>query len=249
MKSPRLGILLLAFIVAACQPVATAAPTVAAFTAVPTETATSTPTPSPLPPSPTATLTREPPVRVFTEDFDSMPAQWSFLEANADQPTAPPQTDGGFLRFDLDTPNQWMYGIYDPFEYADVRVDTAAQVQGGEYATPGVVCRYDKKKGWYELDVLDGQTYVILFGQWLADGVARYTPLVRAQSEKIQAGANEIGLLCEGDTLTPFINGTQLRRRQETMFALTSGKVGLAASAFEKVPAVIAYDWVKVSEP
>ena len=178
-----------------------------------------------------------------------MPAHWSFVEVNADPAQALPQIKSGFLQFDLAAPNQWMYGIYDAYDYADVQVDADVQVRGGEYATPGVLCRYDKSKGWYELDVLEGQTYVLLFGQWLADGVARYTPLVRAQSEKIQPGENEIGLLCQGDTLTPFINGTQLRRRQETMIGLTSGKVGVAASAFEQVPVVIAYDWVKVDEP
>jgi hypothetical protein len=248
-KAPGLGILLLALMVAACQPAATPVPTSASPTAVPTETATTTLTPSPVPPSPTTTLTPEPPSRLFTENFDAMPLNWSFLEVNAGQTQGLPQITGGSLQFDLGTRNQWMYGIYDPYEYADVRVDAAVQVRGGEYATPGVVCRYDKQKGWYELDVLEGQTYVLLFGQWLADGVARYTPLVRAQSEKIQAGANEIGLVCEGDTLTPFINGTQLRRRQETLFGLSSGRVGVAASAFEQVPAVVAYDWVQVSEP
>ena len=178
-----------------------------------------------------------------------MPSYWSFLEVNAGQLQAPPEINAGYLQFDLATPNQWVYGIYDPLEYTDVRVDASVQVRGAEYATPGVVCRYDQNKGWYELDVLEGQTYMLLFGEWLADGVARYTPLVRAQSEKIQAGENEIGLECQGETLTPFINGTQLQRRQETLIGLTSGKVGLTASAFEKVPAVIAYDWIKVSEP
>ena len=249
MKFPRLGPLLLALIAAACQPAATAVPVAATAAFLPTATGTSTPTPSPIPPTPTVTLTVAPPARLFTEDFDGQPPHWSYLQVNADQSEGLPQINAGFLQFDVAAPNQWIYGIYDPIEYADVRVEAAVQVRGGEYATPGLVCRYDKTKGWYELDILEGQTYVLLFGQWLADGVARYTPIVRAQSEKIQPAENEIGLVCEGDTLTPFINGTQLRRRQETLFGLTSGKVGVAASAFEEVPAVIAFDWVKVSEP
>jgi hypothetical protein len=79
--------------------------------------------------------------------------------------------------------------------------------------------------------------------------VARYTPLVRAESEKIQPSLNEIGLECAGDTLTPFINGVQMRRRQETTFGLTEGRIGISAASSELVPLTISYDWLRVSEP
>jgi hypothetical protein len=90
---------------------------------------------------------------------------------------------------------------------------------------------------------------LLLFGQWLAEGVARYTPLVRSESEKIQPGANEIGLSCAGNILTPYINGTQLRKRQENTFVVASGKIGISAASFEDLPVTISYDWVQVSEP
>jgi hypothetical protein len=89
----------------------------------------------------------------------------------------------------------------------------------------------------------------LLFGQWLADGVARYTPLVVAKSEEIAPSVNEIGLQCDGDILTPYINGVQLRRRQEKLHVLEQGQVGISASSFESAPLVILYDWVSVAEP
>ena len=54
--------------------------------------------------------------------------------------------------------------------------------------------------------------YTILFGQWLAEGIARYTPLVVSQSEEIRPTVNEIGLVCQDDVLTPYVNSVQLRQ-------------------------------------
>ncbi len=242
-------LLLVTLTSAACQPVATAVPAPATTTVSPTAAATATSTPEPSPVPPTPTVTSPPAERFFTEDFDRASPYWSFPQVDTGQPAEPPQIDGGFLVFQLPAPNQWLYGVYQPFHYADVRVDAAVQVRLGSHGTPGLVCRYDEQQGWYEFDIHDDQTYVLLFGQWLADGVARYTPLVQAESEKIQPGQNEIGLLCEGDVLTPFVNGTQLRRREERTFGLTTGKIGVAASSFQDAPEIIAYDWVRVSSP
>ena len=76
-----------------------------------------------------------------------------------------------------------------------------------------------------------------------------YTPLFQGKSEKIATDTNDIGLECQGNTLTPFINGVQMRRWQEQKFGLLSGQVGLSASSFQDIPFTIAFDWVKVSEP
>jgi hypothetical protein len=101
--------------------------------------------------------------------------------------------------------------------------------------------------GWYEFNIYADSTYAILFGQWLAEGVARYTPLVISEAEAIRPGANEIGLACEGDVLTPYINGVQIRRRQERLHVLHEGQVGVSAASFETAPLVIVVDWVSRS--
>jgi hypothetical protein len=243
--------MLVTMLAAACRgpsagSVATASPTAAP---PPTFTTTPTPQPSPVPPSASPSPSPPPASRVFTEEFTTASPYWQYLQVDTGAAPPNPKVDGGFLVLDLPSPNQWMYGIYEPFEYADVRIDVAVQVRRGGNAVPGLVCRYDEKRGWYEFDVLDDQTYVLLYGQWLAEGVAQYMPLVQAQSEKIVAGENELGLLCQGDVLTPFVNGTQLRRRQESTYGLTGGKVGIAVASFEQAPAQIAFDWVRVSLP
>jgi len=64
-----------------------------------------------------------------------------------------------------------------------------------------------------------------------------------------EGDSNEIGLLCQGSTLTPFINGVQMRSWQEDKFGLKKGKIGLSAASFESIPLTVAYDWFKVSQP
>jgi hypothetical protein len=165
------------------------------------------------------------------------------------QPASTPEIKSGFLVFNLSAPNQWVYSIYDGQDYADVRVDAQVDFLSGSDGAAGLVCRYSETDGWYEFNVFSDQTFTLLFGQWLAEGVARYKPMYRGFSEKIKSDANEIGLDCQADTLTPFVNGVQLRKWQDTRYGLKSGAIGLSAASFENVPLMIGFDWAKVSEP
>ena len=122
-------------------------------------------------------------------------------------------------------------------------------VPAGGTGAFGVICRYSEEQGWYEFNIYTDQSYELLFGQWLSPGIARYTPLSSGGSEKIKGDSNEIGLLCQGSTLTPFINGVQMRSWQDNKFGLKAGMIGISAASFESVPFTIAYDWLKVSEP
>jgi hypothetical protein len=242
---PALPILL--FIVAACQPSIRPTPVPPTEISLPTQPATPSATASPV--APTETLTPAPAPRDFTEDFNASPPHWQFLQVDNGQPPIEPVVQSGFLVFHLPAANQWVYGLYGPQDYSDVRVDASVETRAGDHGSTGVICRYSEQNGWYEFNVYANQTYVLLYAKWLTKGVARYTTLVRAASEKIQPVQNEIGLLCQGKTLTPFINGVQLRQNPENTFGLASGQVGISAASFDVAPVTIAYDWAKVSEP
>ena len=112
--------------------------------------------------------------------------------------------EGGFLVFDLTGPNQWVYALYSVPAYTDIRVDAQVEFRAGGTGAFGIVCRYGEQQGWFEFNIYADQTYELLFGQWLSPGLARYTPLFNGGSEKIKADANEIGLVCQGNTLTPY---------------------------------------------
>ena len=67
--------------------------------------------------------------------------------------------------------------------------------------------------------------------------------------QAIRPGANEIGFACAGDVLTPYINGVQMRRRQESLHVLHEGQVGISAASFATAPLMILVDWVRVGNP
>jgi hypothetical protein len=243
----RITPFILTILLVACQPTAISTTLPQAETKLPSQIAISSPSPSAIPAAPTETLAPAP--RAFTEQFDGSLPYWTFQQIDNGPPAADPNAEGGFLVFDLMGPNQWVYALYSLPTYADIRVDAQVEVRAGGAGAFGIVCRYREEQGWYEFNIHADQTYELLFGQWLAQGLARYTPLFRGGSEKINGDANEIGLVCQGNTLTPFINGVQMPRWQVDKIGLKDGKIGISAASFESVPFTLAYDWLKVSEP
>jgi hypothetical protein len=233
-----------ALTLSACGATATATlqPDAPSATAV---VSTATATSSPFPPTPTATL--PPPPHTFTEGFDAAAPHWQFLQAGATGDGLMPGVRAGALRFDLAASDQWAYAVYAGQVYEDVRIDAVVDFTAG--ASAGVICRYDSGLGWYEFNIHPDGAYTILFGQWLAEGIARYTPLVVSESEHISPSVNEIGLVCQGNILTPYVNTVQLRRRQETQRVLTDGQVGVTAASSGPGGQAVAFDWISVGSP
>lgn len=253
MTRNRIPLLIFLSLTAACQTAApplpplptAAAPFPPTSTAVPLVQSTATLTPPP--PSPTVTLAPAP--RDFTEEFEGSLPYWAFLQVDNGVPFSGPSVEAGYLVFDLGSSNQWAYALYGGPDYTDIRLDAKVEVRAGNDGAVGLVCRYSEKSGWYEFNVYSDQTYTLLSGQWLTPGVARYTPLFKGYSGKVLAGTNQLGLLCQGNVLTPYINGVQMRQWQEQKVGLQQGTIGISVSSFQDVPFTAAFDWVKVSEP
>lgn len=248
MRTRHLTYFILIALLTACQNAqAVSTPLPSTATELPLPTGTATPSPSPLPP--TATPTLPPAPRTFTEQFDGSLPYWSSLQIDFGTPAAAPKPENGLLVFGLSSSNQWVYDFYNVADYSDIRVDAQVEGSAGGDGAVGIVCRYSEQAGWYEFNIYADQTYELLYGQWLAKGVARYTPMFRGVSPKIKGDTNQIGLICQGNILTPYINGTQMRIWQDNKFGLTSGKIGISAASFSIVPFTAAFDWVKVSQP
>src|SRR5512138_351622 len=158
---------------AACAPVATQAAATATFpvtsaanTRLPSPEASGTPNPDA--PSAAPTTTPPPAPRLFTETFDGPLPHWAFQQAGSGEAADLPVVRDGFLVFDLTAPNQWAYAVYGGPAYADVAIEAQVQNRTSGDGGAGVVCRYDKDTGWYELNVFADGTYQLLFGQWLS---------------------------------------------------------------------------------
>lgn len=207
-------------------------------------TVTSTTAPSPIP-SPL------PPKRYFTEEFDSAPTYWSTLYASGDSSRVDILNEDSALTFELYSTNTWLYAIYGAFEYERVHLETRFESRGSEINSTGLVCHYDEQDGWYEFNISSDGAYNVFYGQWLAEGIARYTPILNDTSERIEMGnaQNEIGLDCYENIVQLYINGKLIRKLDVAHIGLIGGKVGLSLASFEEAPIILSFDWVKVREP
>jgi hypothetical protein len=216
-------------------------PTIATQTSLPLATATMTFTPAP-------TLTPTPVPLFFTEEFNTDLGAWaSFQTGGAESPTVKLEND--LLRIDFSSPNTWYYAIHNAHEYSNVFV--SAKFLGTPTGSLGVICDYSESNGWYEFNLASDGTYGVLFGQLLAQGIAKYTPIATDTSEYLQPGNldYEIGLACQENILLLYINGKLFRKLDVTHYGLTKGRIGINASSFDEAPMIATFDWVKVDEP
>jgi len=211
-------------------------------TQTPPEPATATQTFTPAP-----TVTSTPYPMYFTDEFNSDLLAWeSFQTGGSNSPSA--KIENGFLRIDISSPNTWYYAIHNGHEYSDVTL--TAKVDGTPSGSVGLICDYDEVEGWYEFNIASDRTYSVLFGQWLAQGIAQYIPLATDTLSYLEAGSlnYEIGLTCQENALRLSVNGTLFRNLDVSRYGLSQGKIGITASSFDETPAISLFDWVKVSE-
>jgi len=237
------------FITACQSPSATPTPA-----PLPSPTATVHPTPIPftVTPEPTATLALSPTPfpRFFTDEFDSSVAGWVILQAGSES-TPNTKTENSNFVLQMDSPFSWLYAVYGAQDYANVRIDAQFINQAGSPSSTGLICRYSEEDGWFEYNVSTDGSYNLLYGSWLAVGIADYLPITDGASNLIQpSGAPQlIGLACSDTALALYVNDIIVRNVDVTNYGLTEGKVGITASSFENTPVVVVLERVIVSEP
>ncbi|MBI5945320.1 MAG: hypothetical protein HY864_13195 [Chloroflexi bacterium] len=211
-------------------------------TQTPPEPATATQT---LTPAPTFTPTPYP--RNFTEEFSSNLNAWElFQTGGSNSPTV--KTENSMFRIDIASPHTWYYAIQTTHEYSSVAI--SAKVDGSPSGSIGLVCFYNESNGWYEFNIASDKTFSVLLGQWLAEGVAQYTPLITDTTGALESGNlnYEIGLVCRKESLLLYINGNPFGEVDVSKYGLAAGKIGITASSFDELPTTAFFDWVKVSE-
>ena len=197
--------------------------------------------------TPSPTFTSTPYALYFTEDFNSDLTAWeSFQTGGSSVPKT--TTENSLLRIDIASSNTWYYAIHHQHEYSSMAI--SAKVDGSPSGSIGLVCYYDELKGWYEFNIASDRTYSVLFGQWLAQDIAQYTPIATDTTGYLEAGRldNIIGLTCQGNTLFIYINNVLFRTLDVSRYGLTQGKIGITASSFDEIPMSAFVDWVNISE-
>jgi hypothetical protein len=218
-------------------PTATVPPSPIPFTETPAPTSTPEPSPTPFP-------------RFFTTEFDSTLEGWAILQAGND---AIPNVlvENSRLLVQMDSHFTWVYSLFGAHEYDNVRLTTKFVNNAMTPASAGLICRYSESDGWLEYNVSSDGTYNVLYGKWLANGIANYMPILDGVTNQIQQSGMEqqIGLICSGPTLTLLIGDTVIRNADVSRFGLGSGKVGVTAASYENTPVIVSFDWLSVGEP
>ena len=240
---PLIGLLLTACNPSAATPIPQVgfpSPTEPSQTSPGPATATQTFTPIP-------TFTSTPYPMYYTEEFNSDFNGWtSFQTGGSGVPNV--RTENSLLRVDITSPDTWYYAIQNAHEYSNVTI--RAQVEWNPGGSMGLVCYYNESQGWYEFNIASDRSYNILFGQWLAKDIARYTPIATETTDYLETGnlKDEIGLTCQGNNLLLYINGKLFRKLDVSHYGLTEGRIGITASSFDQLPMTAFWDWVAVSE-
>lgn len=212
-----------------------------------------TPTSRPATPTQTAipshTSTAPPPQRYFTEEFDGETTYWSILYASGDSAGTESFNQNGILNIRITNPYTWLYALYGAYDYEAVHLETRFENNASNVNALGLVCNYNEQDGWYEFNIASDGAYNLLYGQWLAEGIVRYTPILNDTTDRINKGnaVNEIGLDCYDNIVQLYINSKLIRKLNLSRFGLTRGKVGLSMASFGETPVHLAVYWVKVS--
>jgi hypothetical protein len=224
-------------------------PTASGFSLNPTEAPSVTEAPTE-PPTPEAQ-------KFFTDEFDS-DTGWSYfvIDGNSSQITKNTgldmtiSTGGGVLTYDLQGEGLWVYDLYLPVEYTDVRLDARVNNRGVNNNNVSLICRYTED-GWYEFNIANNGLYWILVASVDDDQKVAYDLIYNGGSNKIKSGkeTNEYTAICKGNQLSLFINGEEARTVTDSKYVLPSGLVGTSVSSFDTLPVIVDFEWVKISEP
>jgi len=207
--------------------------------------------PTAIPPTETPPPTEVPPTvsEFFTEEFDQDP-NWNYFLTNGDEDKAQVEFANSLMTFNLTDTAIFAYYIYEDFEYRDVRLDIRAENRGKNNNNVSLVCRYSDE-GWYEFSTEGGGVWYLLAGTTGSDGKVRYDTIVDGGALALKQGkeVNEYGMVCQGNEITLYINGVEVRKVQENQYSFREGNVGFNISSLNVYPIIVEVDWFKISEP
>ena len=185
----------------------------------------------------------------FTEEFNGEIPNWSYFLMHGDESKMNLNTDNGKLVFNLTGEDLYVYTTYNPWTYQNVRIDASADNRGMNENSVSMVCRYSENEGWYEFNVGNDGLWQILVYDKVTGG--NYQLLKDGGSTAINSGkaVNEYTAICNGTTLSLYINGVKVTSFEEKQYALREGLVGVGVSSFKVLPIIVGFDWVTISEP
>jgi hypothetical protein len=224
-------------------------------------------TPAPTLAVPTVVIpTVAPTTGYFSDDFDGDLSSWVpyVIAGNPDMTYVTPV--GHRLVFELPRLTEtYAYVANTAAEFEDVYVEANFESKTNTPNGISVLCRISDL-GWYELRVYTSGPEVGRFSLYRFDFDLRsqkknpYVNLLGGYSTLTSVDllngqrVNTIGLLCQGDSIVPYINGVQQNGSDRKPLKVVDsnwmpGNVGIGAMSFSGEVVKVEFDWVETSEP
>jgi hypothetical protein len=190
--------------------------------------------------------------RFFYDELDgSLSDLWvdevyySTAEGEADvEPVYTIEQERGKLKFYLETPWQYVYYLYTPQTYRNVRIDFEVVNKGVNTNNIGLVCRFSDY-GYYEFIATSGGYYSIM--RYYEDGDKE---LAAGGIKSIRFGTGKTNVftaICDEDYLYFIVNDVEITKVYDG--EIQEGLVGINVSAEDVVPVQVEFEWIEISEP
>jgi len=224
-------------------------------------------TPAPTVAVPTVVIpTVAPTSGYFSDDFDGDLSNWVpyVIAGNPDMTYVTPV--GNRLVFELPRLTEtYAYVANTAAEFEDVYVEANFESKTNTPNGISVLCRISDM-GWYELRVYTSGPEVGKFSLYRFDFELRsqkknpYVNLLGGYSTLSSVDllngqrVNTIGLLCQGNSVIPYINGVQQNGSDRKPLEVIdsnwmAGNVGIGAMSFSGEAVKVEFDWVNTFEP
>lgn len=187
----------------------------------------------------------------FTEEFDQDPGWRYFLTSGEDKTDfIKIEFTDSLMIFDLEETGIFAYYMYEGHSYEDVRIDIRAENRGKNNNNVSLICRYSDE-GWYEFSTEGGGLWYLYAVTFNEESKPVYKRIDNGGASSLKQGkeVNEYGMLCEGEEITLFVNGKELKNRVEDDYSFREGLVGFNISSLNVYPIILEVDWFKISEP
>ncbi len=188
----------------------------------------------------------------FTEEFNYDAGNWDvFYMGSGDGEETTLEYTNDHLTVDLGDEDVYMYYIYRPYEYENVKTTLNAKNRGRNNNNVSLVCRVTES-GWYEFSVESGglwYLYAVVLDEKY--GHVGYNTIDNGGARTLKQGkeVNEYTLECNENELTMWVNGEKLKTTRDSRYALPAGKVGFNISSLNVLPITVDVNWFRIEEP
>lgn len=188
----------------------------------------------------------EPPA-YYVEEFEgtnSYVDSWGWYLTSGSEDDFGIYTENGQLVFEINGNDLYSYFFYEPWSYANVRMDVRTENRGKNNNNVSLICRASDE-GWYEFSIANNGLWWIY-----AYDYEQYTQIANGGSNMVNMGKdiNEYTVMCYENTLALYINGQETHVMEETQFVFREGQVGIGVSSFNALPVIVEFDWVAINE-